>query len=136
MIAERHSVRADAAVDLGYDAHIGAYTWTMPRRRRGDLRSLEMEILEVMLDFTMREEPAHGYVIRKHLTRSIGDGTVYRALIRLEELSLVESSLEAAEEAERQHRPRRRLYTVTAVGSQALAELHRVGSTSVSLAPA
>jgi DNA-binding PadR family transcriptional regulator len=47
-------------------------------------------------------------------------GSVYRALSRLEELELVESSWEDAEEALAEKRPRRRYYRMNARGRKAL----------------
>lgn len=48
-------------------------------------------------------------------------GSVYRALSRLEELELVESSWEDAGEALREKRPRRRYYRLTERGRSELA---------------
>jgi PadR family transcriptional regulator PadR len=48
-------------------------------------------------------------------------GTVYRALSRLEQLRLVTSKWEAASEALREKRPRRKYYEVTSRGEQELA---------------
>jgi PadR family transcriptional regulator PadR len=47
-------------------------------------------------------------------------GTVYRALSRLEGLRLVTSKWEAASEALREKRPRRKYYEVTSRGEQEL----------------
>jgi DNA-binding PadR family transcriptional regulator len=48
-------------------------------------------------------------------------GSVYRALSRLEELRLLESSWEDAEEALRERRPRRRYYRLTEEGRRGLS---------------
>ena len=54
--------------------------------------------------------------------RLTGHGTLYRALDRLAKLGLIESRWEDPEIAEVEERPRRRLYRVTAIGEQALAD--------------
>jgi PadR family transcriptional regulator, regulatory protein PadR len=98
----------------------------MPRRSPNSLRSIEIDVLDVIFTLKAGGEPAHGYAIRKLLDRTIADGTVYRALFRLDEMGLVGSAWETADKAEAEHRPRRRLYSVTAAGARALADGRRV----------
>ena len=70
----------------------------------------------------------YGYAIAKEIRdgqgarRLTGHGTLYRALDRLAKLGLIERRWEDAEVAALDDRPRRRLYRVTAIGEQALAE--------------
>lgn len=88
---------------------------------------LELEILEAaialqregVLDF-------HGYALAKRI-RTTSDrrlltahGTLYRALHRLERADLLEQFWENHEEAEREGRPRRRLYRLTALAAPAV----------------
>jgi len=57
-----------------------------------------------------------------------GGGTVYKVLRRLENRDLVEGAWEDAEIAERERRPRRRYYRLTAQGTAELeAAMHRYG---------
>jgi PadR family transcriptional regulator, regulatory protein PadR len=49
-------------------------------------------------------------------------GTIYPALRRLEEMALVESRWEKEKIAQREQRPPRKYYEVTAAGEQALTE--------------
>ena len=63
----------------------------------------------------------HGFdVVQRTGTYS---ATVYRSLRRLEQLGYVTSKWEAPEISEREGRPRRKYYTVTAPGRKALAEV-------------
>src|SRR5215207_4781096 len=67
----------------------------------------------------------HGYELAKQLAdladhRSLtGYGTLYRALSRLEAMGLLQSRAEDPAIAERERRPPRRLYRLTAVGAEA-----------------
>ncbi|MGH9042715.1 MAG: PadR family transcriptional regulator [Acidimicrobiia bacterium] len=73
------------------------------------------------------EREFHGYSIARAIQeldsarRLTAHGTLYKALGRLEEAGLLKSRWEAAEIAEAEHRPRRRLYRVTGAGASALA---------------
>ena len=87
--------------------------------RREQLKGhLDLLLLSVLVD-----GPAHGYAVIGALRERSGqeftlpEGTVYRALHRLEAAGLLRSYW--AEQAGR----RRRLYELTAQGSSALAEL-------------
>lgn len=98
------------------------------RRKAGTLIPIEVSILGGALDLSHRGQPEfHGYAIAKEIRdrddarRLAAQGTLYRALDRLEGLKLLESRYEDPEVAASESRPRRRLYTVTALGQQAYA---------------
>jgi PadR family transcriptional regulator len=72
----------------------------------------------------MRQEGAtefHGYELARQIGTATnrrlltGYGTLYRALARLEAMGLLSSRREDAEVAAQENRPRRRLYTLTAL---------------------
>ena len=96
------------------------------RRKPGTLLPLELSILGAGLDLARGGQTEfHGYAIAKEIRdreaarRLAAQGTLYRALDRLEGLQLLESRQEEAEVAAAEHRPRRRLYKLTAQGAQA-----------------
>ena len=96
------------------------------RRKPGRLLPLELSILAAGVDLATRgQDEFHGYGVAREIRaweearRFAPQGTVYRALDRLEEFGLLESRLEDAGIAEADGRPRRRLYKVTAVGERA-----------------
>ncbi len=98
------------------------------RRKSGALFPIERSILGAGLDLADRGRGEfHGYAIAKEIgdredaRRLAAQGTLYRALDRLEGLGLVESRLENADLAAAENRPRRRLYRVTALGERAHA---------------
>lgn len=70
----------------------------------------------------------HGYAIAKAVGEDDGSrlltgyGTLYRALGRLEKMGILESRWEDPHLAAAEHRPGRRLYTLTALGERALAQ--------------
>ena len=70
----------------------------------------------------------HGYEIAKHLSEAgdsrllVAYGTLYRALGRLEEMGFLQSRWEDPEISARENRPRRRLYTLTALGGTAVLD--------------
>jgi len=70
---------------------------------------------------------AHGYRYGFDIMDVTGlpSGTIYPALRRLEEMALVESRWEKERIAQREQRPPRKYYEVTAAGEQALAEAIR-----------
>jgi PadR family transcriptional regulator, regulatory protein PadR len=94
------------------------------RRKRGALVPLELEILELAAG---RADPFHGYELAKALagaerSRALtAHGTLYKALGRLAQQGLLASTWEAPDVAEREGRPRRRLYRITGAGAQRLA---------------
>ena len=94
------------------------------RRKPGELLPLELAICKAARDITRRRHKEfHGYEIAKHLSE-VGDsrllvayGTLYRALGRLEEMGFVESRWEDPESSASENRPRRRLYSLTPLGT-------------------
>lgn len=93
------------------------------RRRLGELLELERRILEI----TAASNEIHGFALAGELAsgddmkRLIGHGTLYKALDRLRQQGYLESRWEHPAEAERQRRPRRRLYRITDEGRIAVA---------------
>lgn len=87
------------------------------RRKPDQLLPLELEILEAALALQHRGVAHfHGYALAK-LLRERGDrrlltahGTLYRALHRLESAGVIAASWEDHGIAEREGRPRRRIY--------------------------
>lgn len=94
------------------------------RRKPGELLPLERAICRAAREITRgRRREFHGYEIAKQLS-DVGDsrllvayGTLYRALGRLEDMGMLESRWEDPEISARENRPRRRLYSLTALGS-------------------
>lgn len=111
------------------------------RRSRGQLLPLELDILEAALDLRAGGEPEfHGFAVAKRLQeqesakRLTAHGTLYKALARLEQAGLLESTWEDAQLAAAAGRPRRRLYRVTGDAEVAVrtartlsARVHRSG---------
>ena len=99
----------------------------MPRRKPGTLLPLERSILAAGIE-ARRDGDAefHGFAIagaiqqREAARRLTAHGTLYRALGRMEGAGLLESRWEDPAIAEREGRPRRRLYRVTGLGEAAL----------------
>lgn len=99
------------------------------RRKPGQLLPLELAICKAARDITRRRHKEfHGYEIAKHLSE-VGDsrllvayGTLYRALGRLEDMGFVESRWEDPEISASENRPRRRMYSLTALGSTAVLD--------------
>jgi DNA-binding PadR family transcriptional regulator len=97
------------------------------RRKPDQLLPLELEILEGALALARRGEPHfHGYSLAK-LLQARGDtrlltahGTLYRALHRLESAGLIEAFWEDHDVAERESRPRRRLYRLLGAAEPAV----------------
>ena len=99
------------------------------RRKPGSLVPLEQRICLAAADLLRRGHLTfHGYEIAKTLADAADArlltayGTLYRALGRLEEMGLLESSPEDPAIAAREGRPGRRLYTLTALGRKQLGE--------------
>lgn len=94
------------------------------RRKPGALVPLELDILELA---AVQREPFHGFVLAKALAdaadarRLTAHGTLYKALGRLAEQGLLEAEWEDPATAEREGRPRRRLYRITGTGARRLA---------------
>jgi PadR family transcriptional regulator, regulatory protein PadR len=104
------------------------YVFVM-RRKKGELLPLELQILAVAA--AARDE-FHGFGIARELgshddsARLIGHGTLYKALDRLREQGFLTSRWEDPEVAEREGRPRRRLYRITDAGRVAITTANAV----------
>jgi PadR family transcriptional regulator PadR len=102
------------------------------RRKPGTLIPIEEQILAAGLSLRQRGTPHfHGFLIAKEISEGIdarrltAQGVLYKALDRLERAGLLERWWEDPEVAAREQRPRRRLYRMTGLGEQALAEAAR-----------
>jgi PadR family transcriptional regulator PadR len=101
----------------------------VPRRRAHVLLPLEDAILALALDRAASEEATfHGFALAQQLEGGgahglVGHGTLYKALARLEQQGLLESSWEADAP---DGRPRRRLYRATASTQDALRRSRRL----------
>jgi PadR family transcriptional regulator, regulatory protein PadR len=98
------------------------------RRRPGELLPIEQAILVGGIELAASGEPDfYGFAMARRIREAssarqlTAHGTLYKALGRLERAGLLTSSWEEPGLAEAQHRPRRRLYRVTASGAQAAA---------------
>ncbi|MEO8540828.1 MAG: helix-turn-helix transcriptional regulator [bacterium] len=96
------------------------------RRKPDSLLPIELSILQAGVAMRSRgADEFHGYAVAKEIRESVearrltAHGTLYRALERLEQRGLLESRLEDPDLASAERRPRRRLYTVTALGISA-----------------
>lgn len=105
------------------------------RRKADSLMPIELAILDAGIAFRdSGGHEFHGYAIAKEIRdhaearRLTAHGTLYRALERLETRGLLESRMEDPELASAENRPRRRLYTVTALGIRAAQVAERPGS--------
>ena len=99
------------------------------RRKPGALLPIETSLLAAALDLRSRgQDEFHGFFIAKEMQegqlarRLTAHGTLYRALSRLEDAGFLTSRGEDPAEAQRQRRPIRRLYRMTALGLRALAD--------------
>jgi len=98
------------------------------KRRAGELLALEHQILQIT---AARRDETYGFALAEELARGdgggddkgrlIGHGTLYKALDRLREQGFLESRWEDPRDAERERRPRRRLYRITDAGRVAMA---------------
>jgi PadR family transcriptional regulator PadR len=99
------------------------------RRKPGQLLDLEARILTVMVQRGAADDEVHGFALARSLADQKGSkgltshGTLYKALARLEDAGALSSRWEDSATAEREGRPRRRLYRVTADG-RALLRAH------------
>ena len=99
------------------------------RRKPGELLPLELAICKAARDITRgRDKEFHGYEIAKHLSAAgdakllVAYGTLYRALGRLEEMGFLESRWEDPQISADENRPRRRMYTLTALGATVVSD--------------
>jgi PadR family transcriptional regulator PadR len=97
------------------------------RRKPGELRPIEMDILEAGMRLQRSGvEEFHGFLVAKEMAEGqelkllTAQGTLYRALNRLERDGLLESRWEDAGEAAQAGRPLRRLYRITAESVHAM----------------
>ena len=94
------------------------------RRKPGQLLALELAILAAM---ARERSEIHGFSLASRLAsegergRLISHGTLYKALDRLRTQGLVAARWEDPDIAEREGRPRRRFYCITAAGRSALS---------------
>ncbi len=109
------------------------------RRKPGTLIPIEVSILSAGLSLLRTGQAEfHGYAIAREIRdieaarKLAAQGTLYRALDRLEGQGMLESRLEDAEAAALESRPRRRLYRVTAQGEAAAASAVRTRPGGVS----
>lgn len=93
----------------------------MPRRKQGAILPLE----ELILDHGLANPEFYGFALARALsddaTPLTAHGTLYKALGRMTAAGLLTAEWEDHALAEREGRPRRRLYTVTGEGQRALA---------------
>ena len=104
-------------------ATIPSYSSGMPRRKAGELIAIEVDILvEALRVTTAGQVEFHGFALAKQLRDGrqsqglIAHGTLYKALGRLEDVGMLESTLEDPDIAADEGRPRRRLYRITSQG--------------------
>lgn len=110
------------------DKKISSYTVVVVRRRAGHLLAIEHDILDVALALKAQGTASfHGFAAAKLIQKNrdarrlTAQGTLYKALGRLERAGLLASEWEDPELAVEEGRPRRRLYQVTDLGAQAMA---------------
>ena len=105
------------------------------RRKAGSLVPLELAICTEASELRRHGvNEFHGYLIAKEIKEHADNrlltayGTLYRALGRLETMGLLESRWEDATIAADENRPRRRLYSLTPAGEEAVAEAAKVAA--------
>ena len=99
------------------------------RRKKGTLIPIELSVLEAALCLRSRgEDEFHGFLIAKEIEEAkkarllTAHGTLYRALMRLEKMRLLNGRWEDPLIAAERGRPRRKLYTITSAGAAAFAK--------------
>ena len=102
------------------------------RRKPGAILPLEASILGTAVELTRGGvDRFHGFELAKRLRQDEGrrnltaHGTLYKALTRMEKAGLLASVWEDPDVAAAEGRPRRRLYSITAEGRVALAQVER-----------
>jgi DNA-binding PadR family transcriptional regulator len=107
------------------------------RRKPGQLLPLEVAICESAFALRQRgKDTFHGYELAKLLARAEGarlltaQGTLYRALGRLEDMGYLSSRWEDPEIPARENRPGRRLYTLTSDGEAAVERERQAASSA------
>lgn len=106
----------------------------MGRRKQGSLLQLEVRILEIAERRGSKDHPLYGFAVARALSADDGKGltshgTLYKALARMTEFRLLEAEWEDPEIAEKERRPRRRLYRITQEGRTALQASQTVPAT-------
>ena len=97
------------------------------RRKAGAVLPLEEKILDTAISLRGSGiDEFHGFLLAKVMKAQSGNampahGTLYRALVRMEETGWLQSTWEDPDAAESERRPRRRLYRVTLSGEEALS---------------
>ncbi len=106
------------------------------RRKPGALLPIEISLLRAGVELRLQNKKEfHGFAIAKAVKsgddakRFVTQGTLYRALNRMAKAGLLTSRWEDPEIAEREGRPRRRLYQLTLAGEQALAKSEQIAAT-------
>ena len=93
-------------------------------------KSLSLPVLHIML--ALADEPRHGYAIKQEVERrtggalSLGPGTLYEAIERLEDGGLIEAASAGRAEPANGQQAQRRYYRLTPRGWATLAEEMRV----------
>jgi DNA-binding PadR family transcriptional regulator len=107
------------------------------RRKAGSLVPLELAICSAAADLRRQGlDEFHGYLIAKEIKAHADNrlltayGTLYRALGRLESMGLLVSRWEDAMVAANENRPRRRFYSLTPAGDEAVAEAAKAAAES------
>jgi DNA-binding PadR family transcriptional regulator len=89
------------------------------------LVALEVDILGAGMELQATEGDFYGFALAKHIAERsdaaalTAHGTLYKALARLTDAGLLETTWEDAELGEAEGRPRRRLYRITGAGELA-----------------
>jgi DNA-binding PadR family transcriptional regulator len=104
-----------------------SYSFVVPRRKAGSILPLELSLLHAVIELGAQGSDAYGFAIARLISAGrpaqalTSHGTLYKALGRLSERGLLVATWEAAELAEAEGRPRRRLYSITAEGAATAA---------------
>jgi PadR family transcriptional regulator PadR len=109
----------------------------MAKRKPGRLFPLEFDVLECGIALQASGGSFYGFALARALSDHSGDeltahGTLYKALGRMKDAGLLDSTWENSATADAESRPRRRLYTVTGEGEKAYqAEAQALGADAV-----
>ena len=110
------------------------------KRKPGELIPIERSILATAVRLSSQGvEEFHGFRLAKEIRdregarRLMAQGALYRALARLEQQGILQSTWEDPVVAAEEHRPRRRLYSLTGAHVVQLGEsVPRKGSSQLS----
>jgi DNA-binding PadR family transcriptional regulator len=112
------------------------------RRKPGVILPLEAAILATAVDLAgVGVGEFHGFELAKRLRDGEGQrkltahGTLYKALSRMEKAGFLSSTWEDPDQAARDGRPRRRLYSVTSEGRVALSKVEEEARAAGGLDP-